>query len=158
MHTLLSAATVASGSLAGGCSAAEQRPCAAAASSAAPSSPSSQQRQWHSAASQPQRPFRPLYNDLARQRRLVVAAAAQPALAEEAWDVTAVPLPLQPRHAAAATPALPEPLLALEPLVPAAPPAAQPEFQLPVPNLGYTCMNTGLQQKYGIRTNRWAGG
>ena len=34
-------------------------------------------------------------------------------------------------------------------------PLAQP-FQLPVPNLGYTCLNIELQQRFGIRTNRWA--
>ncbi|KAL4458568.1 hypothetical protein ABPG75_013433 [Micractinium tetrahymenae] len=36
-------------------------------------------------------------------------------------------------------------------------PAQQPEqqpFQLPVPNLGYTCLNIQLQQRHGIRTNR----
>jgi hypothetical protein len=28
-------------------------------------------------------------------------------------------------------------------------------FQLPVPNLGYTCMNKTLQQEHGVRTNRF---
>lgn len=32
-------------------------------------------------------------------------------------------------------------------------PGEQP-FQLPVPNLGYTCLNIQLQQRHGIRTNR----
>ncbi|KAL4426553.1 hypothetical protein ABPG77_008411 [Micractinium sp. CCAP 211/92] len=36
----------------------------------------------------------------------------------------------------------------------AAPQPGEQPFQLPVPNLGYTCLNIQLQQQHGIRTNR----
>lgn len=49
---------------------------------------------------------------------------------------------------AAPLPALAMPAALQPPL-----PASQP-FQLPVPNLGYTCLNLQLQQQHGYRTNR----
>lgn len=50
------------------------------------------------------------------------------------------------------------PALAPPPALPAPPalvpwPATHP-VPLPVPNLGYTCMNVELQQRHGVRTNR----
>lgn len=156
----------------------------------------SPRRHWHSSIAAAGSHFGLLHSDATRQRRLVAsAAAADPALAGDAWDENALELPLalqrssstqrwqpgrpklqpydfqpggQPLDWQAAGTAgtllparapLPLPvagsLLALPHLAAAAAPAAQP-FRLPVPNLGYTCMNVQLQQSFGIRTNRWA--
>lgn len=74
-----------------------------------------------------------------RQPRASLAAAGAAAL--EACSRAEVPLPsLLAAPEAAPAPPMPRP-------------AAHP-LALPVPNLGYTCMNVELQQKYGMRTNR----
>jgi hypothetical protein len=103
----------------------------------------------------------------------VFAAAAQPALALE---VDPKPCWKEPERASPlAASVLPRPkgMDGRDSLTPVAgvsaePPAAQLQeleghvlpslkaepFRLPVPNLGYTCLNISLQQQFGIRTNR----
>lgn len=108
-----------------------------------------------------------------RRCQRVFAAAAQPALAVEddprpCWKEAERVLPgaalalLRPESTGgqgssppvAGAPAQ-APAAQLQQLDDPALPAygAQP-FRLPVPNLGYTCLNISLQQQFGIRTNR----
>lgn len=125
----------------------------------------------------------PSHSDRVRRRRLTsasaaAAAAAQPALAADevngAWQ--ALP-PQQPALASlllkpgrsgllqqqAEVPGNQEVLWQAVQLPGSSPLAAletallprRAPFQLPVPNLGYTCMNKTLQQEHGVRTNRF---
>ncbi|KAI3435923.1 hypothetical protein D9Q98_001981 [Chlorella vulgaris] len=124
----------------------------------------------------------PSHSDRVRRRRLTsasaaAAAAAQPALAADevngAWQ--ALP-PQQPALASlllkpgrsgllqqqAEVPGNQEVLWQAVQLPGSSPLAAletallprRAPFQLPVPNMGYTCMNKTLQQEHGVRTNR----
>lgn len=103
-----------------------------------------------------------LQRDVPTGAQLRLPAMQQNVLAEEAALGT---LPAAPLHEAAAASGQPPPQRHAGIALPsgaaggsaagslALQPGEQP-FQLPVPNLGYTCLNIQLQQRHGIRTNR----